>query len=139
MQYLEKEREGCSLLQVGTYILVHQLVQEQRGWQFSSSSSQKTSEGWSIQQAGTYVLVKGSASTRAKGVAAPFQEKLENERRLQPSTSRSLCIGIRLHQYINIVKRSFLLKEDRDDLQQVVFTHIGFPPYIMVFMCASCV
>jgi len=37
----------------------------------------------------------------------------------------------------NIVKISFLLKEDRDELQQVVFTHIGFPPYIMVFMCAS--
>jgi len=28
------------------------------------------------------MLVKGLASTRAKGVAAPFQEKLENERRL---------------------------------------------------------
>ena len=37
------------------------------------------------------------ASTREKGVGAPFQESLENERRLKPSAGCSLRTGIRLH------------------------------------------
>jgi len=35
-----------------------------------------------FQQVAACILVNGSAGTRAKGVVAPFQESLENERRL---------------------------------------------------------
>ena len=52
----------------------------------------------------------GEAGKRDQGVGAPFQLHLENERRLQPSVGRSLCIGISLHQY-NVVK-GFLYNKD---------------------------
>ena len=48
------------------------------------------------------------------------------------SAGCSLRTGKGLHQYI--VKEVSNLKEDRDELQQVAFTHIGFPPYIL-FSC----
>ena len=65
------------------------------------------------------------------------------ERELQLSAGCSLHTGKGLHQYKIIVKGASHLKEDRDILQQVVFTHIGFPPYIWcslvwlyVFQCS---
>ena len=48
----------------------------------------------------------GEAGKRVQGVVAPFQERLVNERRLQPSAGGFLCAGLSLHQYM--IVRSFL-------------------------------
>ena len=52
-------------------------------------SIMKIYETWSLEEkrrlypsVGQHLRTSTSASTRAKGVVAPFQEKLENERRL---------------------------------------------------------
>ena len=70
---------------------------------------------------------------RSRGLDLPSRSRLENkrERELQLSAGCSLRTGKGLHQYKIIVKEVSKLKEDRDILQQVVFTHIGFPPYIL--------